>query len=331
MMSLVIFLVAVAIVTPLFMRLSDDAAANQMNEEIRTRLDFAADVLMKTPGIPSDWNSTSIVSIGLADSNGRINKTKIRNLMGLDKDRVKIFAGLQLFNFNISFYSGEYPLMTGEADSPAAYFFGTGSSLIGKMNNSGLVWDVYSGAATEFNNMLGNSSRYRTIIVEDAGLTQAQIDAAELRDFVRTGGILIVTGDARIIATGFNMSSATLSSNGAVFDTEAIDAPYASTILFSNPSWYFFNTTTDSELHIIAWAPGGAYVCRWNYGAGRIFFATDVDGTVNGEPLIDKMNVIGWKAEIVSGPMQTAFVNSRAVVYNTEINSLGRAVMSVGR
>jgi hypothetical protein len=328
MMSLAIFLVAIAVVTPLFLKLSEDSAANQLNQEAMTRLDFAGEIMMKTPGVPADWNPGTVESIGLADSNGRINRTKIRNMMEMNATTVKILAGLQLFNFNISFYSSVYPLLTGEADSPAAYFSNS-NNLLSKMNGSGLVYDVYSGGAAEFNSMLAN--QYRTIIVEDTALTQAQIDANSLRNFVRTGGILIVTGNANIIGTGFNMSSATTSGASTVADTAVIDAPYGSNILFSTPNWYFFNTTNDSPLHIIASAPGGAYVCRWNYGTGRVFFATGIDGTVNGEQLIDAMNVIGARAELVSGPMQTAFVNARAVVYDTEINSLGRAVMAVGR
>ena len=193
------------------------------------------------------------------------------------------------------------------------------------------MYDVYEGGATEFNNMLANSSSYRTLVVEDSGLSQAQINVNSLNNFVRTGGILIVTGDARIIESGFNMSSATSSSNGAVFDTDVIDAPYGSTVVFSTPNWYFFNATGDSPLHTIVWAPGGAYVCGWDYGAGRIFFATDVNGTVIGKQLADAMDIIGARAQIASGAMSTAFVNSRAVVYSSDINSLGRVVFVVGR
>jgi hypothetical protein len=350
MIGAFIFLLAVAIVIPLFLKISEDSRSAQFAEDAQIRLSFAADALMRTGGSPADWNTTTVQSIGLADENGRINKTKIRYMMELGPSEFRTLTGLQGLHFNISFYADGFPAMTGEADSPAAYFYAENNTMFTAINGSGLVWDlyyggaglpetgdaanVYSGSKTgTFDAMVANSTLYKTIIIEDPELTQGQVNVEGLKNFVRTGGILIFEGDADLLASGFGMSSTSGAVvTGIVRDTNFIDAPEGDTVNFYDGGWYFYNTTSDGNLQIMVEnsVSGGASMGRWNYGVGRIIYIADIHGFAGGRSLIEITRFAGTRAEFSSAALQTAFVNARAVVYNTDLNSMGKAIMAVG-
>jgi hypothetical protein len=350
--SIAIFLLTLAIIVPLFMHMSEDRQQRQLIDDMQTRLLFLTDSVLKTEGIPADWNSTNVNNIGFADADGRINKTKIRRFVLLDKGDALFILRLGGFQLNLSFYNGGYPLMTGQAVSPAAYFYVNSNTLFSVINNSGLVWDLYYGGsgtpeqgdarnvytgtkADMFNEMVANASQYRTIIMQNPELTQGEVDTDGLKDFVSRGGILIFEGNADLISAGFSMHSDTNpGATGTVMDDVFIDAAIGSTINFDASSWYFYSDASDSEMHIIAEnqaTPGSAFIGKWNHGIGEICFITDAEGTVDGKNLFDALNIIGRKAEYATGPMENAVATNRAIVINTDLNSLGHITMVIGR
>jgi hypothetical protein len=243
--------------------------------------------------------------------------------------------------------------MTGAAVSPAAYFYVDENTLMQKLDGSGMAWDLYYGGpgsppqtdarnvytgtpAEIFNTMLANrfTNAYRTIIIENAGLGQGEIDLNSLKEFAAKGGILVVEGDAQLISSGFSMTSGTAAASGTVRDENFIDAPAGSTITFTSPQWYFSSEAGDSKLRIFAEhgnLPDRAQIGRWNHGAGEIYFITDIDGTVDGTSLANAVNIIGRKAYLESGQMNDAFVTGRSAVIDTDLNSLVRVVMVIGR
>ena len=346
--SIVIFLIVLAIVIPLFNRLSEESRQKQVEENVRIRLSFISDVILKKEGAPPDWNETNVQLIGLADRNGRINKTKIRNLMNMDKGSVKALMGVPDIEINVSFYSGNYPAMTGASVSPAAYFYVSDKGMLPAINGSGLVWDmyyagvglpdpsdarsVYTGQKAALFDQMTDVQEYRTIIIENPELTQAEINMTRFGDFIIKGGIIIFEGDAELISTGFSMSSGTdPGAAGLVVDTNFIEAAYNSTIVFNSSSWYFYRTAGDANLTIQgAREAGGAFVSTWRHGAGRVYYITDIEGSVGGALLRDAVLLVGKKAEMSTGTVKSSVVNSRTVVFGTELNSAGRMVMIGG-
>lgn len=349
--SISVFLLVLAIIIPAFLKLSEANYEKQRDEEMRTRAFFIADSILKTEGVPKNWNYTNVNSIGLSDENGRINKTKFRNLMRINSSGARALLGLGYFNLNISLYSGNYYLMTGAASSPAAYFYVNDNSMLRIINNSGLAWDLYYGGAGTpatgdsrnaysgeksflFNQLLLNSTKYKTIIIENPELTQAEVNINDLKDFVATGGIIIYEGEPQLISEGFSMHAATdTGKNGISKDGGLIDEPDGSMIMFNNSLWYFYRDTGDSELHVAAedqLIANAAFIGYWNHGIGMIYYITDAEGTVNGQDLLGKVNLVGSKAEFYTGFIQNMVSNTRAVMFDADLNSLGRATVVVG-
>ncbi len=351
-LSIAIFLFILAIIIPLFNRMSSDFQEQQFLEDVQTRLFFVSDSLLKTSGSPNDWNVTNVKSIGLADNDGRINKTKIRRLLSINSSTARRLLGLEGYEFNLSFHVSGYPLMTGVAVSPAAYFYVNDNGLFPGINGSGLVWDLYyagssqpqpnnarnvytGGKAVLFNQIVGNSTLYKTIIIENPELTQAQVNINALKNFVSTGGIIIFEGDAQLISSEFSMSSATdPERNGVVRDSDFVNAPYGANVTFNSSVWYFYSGPGDSQLRIIAEheaTSGAAFIGSWNHGIGKIYYVTDIEGTVNGQEFSKAANLVGRKAEFSTASMQNAITTSRPVAINTDLNSLSKMTMVIGK
>lgn len=350
--SIAIFLVIIAILIPLFNRTSDDSQRRLFLEELKTRSSFVTDLITKTPGIPEYWNKTTVVRAGFVNKDGHINRTKIKHYLDLSPESAKSAIGLEELELNMSFYRGRYHLMTGVAVSPAAYFYVNDKTLLEAINGSGLVWDLYYGGSGSpesgdsrnvysgakevvFDQMIVNSTAYRTIIIENPELTQPEVDVDGLGDFVRTGGILIYEGGADLIESGFSMSSdRDAGSSGIVRDKDFIDSPIGSVVSFAGSDWYFYESAENEQLHIVAEddsIPGGAFIGYWNHGAGLVYYVTDIEGTVDGKDLLEAVGLIGKKAEFVTSIMKNSIVNTRPVVFSDGLNSLGRLTLVVGR
>lgn len=349
--SIAIFLFILAIIIPLFTKMMAERQERQFIEDVQTRLLFVSDAVLKTTGTPDDWNSTNVKSVGFSNKDGGINKTKIRRFISLNSSDAKKLLGLEGLEFNLSFYISGNHLMTGAAVSPAAYFYVNDNSFFRNINNSGLVWDLYYGGSLQpqtgnarnvysgeksslFNQMTANSTMYRTIIIENPGLSQPQVNIGQLKNFASTGGIIIFEGDAQLISSGFSMHSGTSSGNGIVRDDVLIEAPYGSSVIFNNSAWYFYQQAGDSQLRIAAENEalgGGAFIGYWNHGIGRIYYITDIDGNVNNKSLENAVSIVGKKSEFSTGQMSNAISASRPVVIDTDLNGLAKMVMVIGK
>ncbi len=344
MVSVAVFLIILAFILPLFVRLDEERHERFEQDDLQLKIAFVTDYILKTTGVPEDWNTTNIVALGLANADGRVNATKVRRFMKLPDQQAKDLLGLSGVEFNLSFYSG-YPLMTGVARSPAAYFFVNNRDMFPLVNRSGLVWDMYSAGALPqsdarlvyqgakaalFNSLLANSSAYRTIIIEEPELLQSDVNINLLQNFVDRGGIIIYEGSANLISSGFSASSGTAADSGIVRDVSLIDAPLDSAVTFENPSWYFTGTSLNIWVEHSSIA-GAASVGYWNHGVGEIYYVTDINGTVDGKPLSSALNLIGSRVEFSTGQMSNMVTSSRAVVLDSELNSMALAVMVVGK
>lgn len=349
--SIVVFLFILVIIIPLFARMSEESRERRFIEDVQTKLLFVSDSILKTTGTPDDWNSTNVKSIGLSNKDNRINRTKIARFMSLSSSDAKKFLGLEGLELNLSFYASGHHLMTGAAASPAAYFYVNDNSFFRSINNSGLVWDLYYGGSSQpqagdarnvytgpksdlFSQMTASPAMYRTIIIENPELTQAEVNIEGLKNFARTGGVIIFEGDAQLISSDFSMHSGTNpGGRGVVRDDVLIEAPIGSSVIFNSSSWYFYQQAGDSQLRIAAESEAGgtAFAGYWNHGIGKIYYITDIDGNVNNKSLESALNVVGRKAEFSTGQMQNAITLSRPVVIDAELNSLAKMTLVVGK
>lgn len=312
-LSVLIFLIAMSIIIPGFLRVSEGVRADEARRDLELAAIFSSDALVKTTGFPEDWNSTNVVTAGLIDDK-KINLTKVRTLMDMDYSTASRVLGLGGYGFNLTFsdVSG-YGAMSGFAESPAAYFYAGDSDLWDTINSSGIVWDIYYGGAGSpetgtsrnvytgqavdvFNSMVGNASLYKTIIIEEPGLTQGQINIAQLQGFVDRGGLLVFEGSADLIETGFSMHgfSGAAGSGTVVSKDEFTDALVGSAVTFTNPTWYFQQQSGDSQLiAIVEDASSNTVIGRWLHGFGEIYYITDLEGTAGTAALSSVFHPVG--------------------------------------
>lgn len=79
-----------------------------MNKKIQR----ISDVLVRTSGLPEDWNETNVISLGLAESENILNYTKILRLKNMDDYKIKAILGLEGYNFFMNFTNitdGNFP------------------------------------------------------------------------------------------------------------------------------------------------------------------------------------------------------------------------------
>jgi len=350
MISIAIFLAIVALVIPVYMQMTENRQENNFMEDMQARVFLVADMLTKTQGSPQGWNATNVTSIGLADQSGKVNLTKVRNLIKMGSN-AKAYLGMQGLEFNLTFRSSSYREMTGVVQSPAAYFYFSDSDMLDRINNSGLAWDLYyagsgspvtdaanvytGNAIALYSKLMGNSSLYRTIIFESPGISQAQVDTGMLREFLRNGGVLVFEGDPQLVVPGFSMHSGSDSnSTGLLKDTSYFDGQSNSQAVFSNGNNYVIAVPGDAALGTIISdprVPGSAFAGTWNYSNGKIYYIADMNGTIGGMPLKSSENIIGMKAEISTGPLTNAFAHTRPVMFDTDLNSIGSMTLVIGR
>ena len=73
--------------------------ARDERNEIENLALSVADLLIKNPGIPEDWNSSNVVSIGLAEETNVLDYERVLNFTSLSKDKAKELLGIKVFEF----------------------------------------------------------------------------------------------------------------------------------------------------------------------------------------------------------------------------------------
>ncbi len=317
--SIAVFLFVLVIILPLFGYVSERVHASDERQDLENRLLFVSEALVKSTGYPPNWNSTTVVTAGFADA-GALNITKIRNFLDMQYADAQNSMALAGVNFNISFTDLHgFSMFTGASSAPVAYFLVSSNMTQAHLDESSIVWDMYYGNTGDvpasnarnvytgtkigvFNNMVANQSAYKTIIIEKPGLTQAEVNIEQLKNFVSTGGVLIFIGPADLLATGFSVTTGQQTAeNGVVTATaDFVNASIGSAVIFGDPSWYVANLSSNAPLEILVASVlnnSRAMIGVWNHGLGTVFYITDLAGTVNGQSLSKSLNIIGSKME----------------------------------
>jgi hypothetical protein len=339
-MSLAVFMIVIVLVLNVYTNVSEKVAGADETRNMEAISLFASDALMKTPGYPADWNETSVQVIGLSDG-GRLNMSKIRKFVAMDYDTARDLLGFQSYNFNVTFYDTSNNIMlTGVARSPAAYFYVTTDDMAPPINGSGLVWDifyggsglpfagdarnVYSGQEEDvFNNLSAAADSYRTIIIEDSALTQSDVNISGLQNFVASGGILVLEGDASLLQTGFSMhlSPGAAPSGTCAAQDDLLDCSEGDAVEFAEGTWYAHAAAGDTALKTLVVDAGGhATIAQWNHGLGRVYYITDENGEINGADLSQHLLIAGRRlafgiqpqnANIISATQRIGIVDGR--------------------
>jgi hypothetical protein len=66
----------------------------------------ASDSIVRHPGIPADWNSTTVTTIGLASEENVLNESKLAEFMAMDDSAIKSLLGIANYEF---YFEVRYP------------------------------------------------------------------------------------------------------------------------------------------------------------------------------------------------------------------------------
>lgn len=339
--SVLLFIFILILILPLWNYVETQVRSTEDRRDMESSLLIMSDVLTKTSGLPNNWNTTNVRSIGLSDKAGILNRTKVLNLINMDYDSVRNLLGVQTYQMYILLEDVEgYNLTSGVCNSPIAYFSVSEEDVKPVIANSGIIWDYYYGGvstdqedsrnfytgakASLFNEMLSNRSIYKVMVIEDPELLESEVNIDDLKDFLDLGGIVIFEGDPTLIKDSFGMSSEQGSNRaGVISENGFVLADIGKGVAFVNADWAFYHEIGDKELHTLIKDnnDGKAVVCYWNYGLGRIYYISDIDATVDANPL--EFNIIGKRLEFGNLPSGNTIIRTqRLMILNKENNNI---------
>ncbi|MEW6329208.1 MAG: hypothetical protein AB1468_03770 [Candidatus Micrarchaeota archaeon] len=292
-----------------------------------------SDVLVRTKGTPADWNASNVIRIGLCDEPRAINVTRFLRLKQLSNETARAILGAGPYSLHLSITDANGSTLTsGVARSPVAYYSVDRQELVPILNNSGLAWDFYLGResgslpatgdarffyrgprAELFDNLTLNQTNYNTIIMEEPGLADSEVNITRLKNFLDEGGILIYEGDGKLLEN-FSMvwQNASAGRNGTVNSTGYFfSASAGANITFSSATGAFYANTSltgaVSNLRVYVSDSSNSSLClacMWHYSNGLVYYASDINGTFDatGSNFSSALSIAGPRLDYGSDP-----------------------------
>ena len=108
LLSAVIFFVALAILVFTWNSTTDQIGDQTALADIENTGLFISDSLIRTPGLPADWNSTNVQVIGLVSGENVLDSTKLNQFINLSYSDTKELLGTggNEFYFSLSHLNG---------------------------------------------------------------------------------------------------------------------------------------------------------------------------------------------------------------------------------
>lgn len=100
--SVVIFISVFAVCLLVSVRSLEELRDSYESSILNKKVQRISEILVRTQGLPQDWNETSATSIGLAESEFILNYTKILRLKNMQASRVRSLLGLGEYDFFVN-------------------------------------------------------------------------------------------------------------------------------------------------------------------------------------------------------------------------------------
>jgi len=97
--SVVIFSTALAMLLFAWLYITSQSGQQTMFIEMESAAMSASDSLVRQPGVPENWNSSSVTTIGLASSENVLNETKVSYFLDLENGTIKSLLGVGNYDF----------------------------------------------------------------------------------------------------------------------------------------------------------------------------------------------------------------------------------------
>ena len=306
---------------------------------------------LMTPGLPVDWDNSSIIKIGLVDEGYDLNKNKVGRFKNIAYNRAKNLLGIRsefavffinnkgrLMNIEGSYYIGHDGIdySTNKDNITLAYYYK--EKLTDDLytafdgNIFDIDVDVYNMSVADGLNSIDN---YDLVIMEapdlNTGVYPSQIDKVE--EYVGTGGTLFIANEMASTGTyllgirhddeSINNQNATVNALNQYLNLSTGNILNCSedynVIEFSGTGNY--NTTNYQTIAEFDESENDA-IARWNYGNGTVYYFCDFESYVNNgsdfSEFIDKID------EATETYTQYNFFNGSISIDNIEANNLVR-------
>lgn len=297
-----------------------------------------------TEGYPSDWNENDVIRIGLTSSKNRLDQGKVNNYLKLNYNVTKTRFGINrdyIFYFennnNTIIGMGEECALgsdevletkvTYKEMRPSAYYYKDESLMAGWMTLIGATY--YDGNndndVDDFYTNLGN---YEFVMMENPELSNGgtisnSAKKSAIQNFVNSGGYLFLSEDVSLNFTGVEFAES-IEFNGQVVNDED---EYLILTLGSNlvdndllDQSFKVNDISSSSFTVIAnYTTDGAWIARWNYGMGTVYYFATINA-MNG--------VTNFRDKV--GPAARDYVNATKVNC-TSINVNGISTENLAR
>jgi hypothetical protein len=97
--SLVIFFLALISVVFAWNYMSGDIIEEQQLDRLQLKVLTLSDSLIRTPGIPANWNSSNVLVIGLADDDNVLNQSKVQEFASMDHETARSLLDMGAYDF----------------------------------------------------------------------------------------------------------------------------------------------------------------------------------------------------------------------------------------
>lgn len=349
--SMVVFLTVMNL--GFFALYQSTAGESQFNEQKRMARQAyqTADLLVRTPGYPADWNRSTVQIVGLAEPDHVVQAEKLLELKRTDQDVFRSRSRLAGTEFFLDVrVNGSVTSIGGIATGRMAVVAGNDSSLLDHMDDSGERWDLYwfggsvpetnastvmtGDAASMMDAALTNRSLYAAIIGWNTGVDPADIPSpGRVETFVDGGGVYLQEGEGRLIEEFGVTVDTSPSVNGTAVDTGILreEIGTGDTVGFDDPAYGFGSVDTTyvdgtSLCLVCSWRDGGVY-----YVADDTLTPATREGIGVAEPFVHDRWLPGTNTTYgVNGTREASQVlpSSRRVLLNRS-NDVERATLRV--
>ena len=296
--------------------LQRDAAGSSARASLADSSSGAADALLLSPGSPADWNNATVTSLGLADEPFVLNLTKLLRLKDVRAEDLSWLTGVGRLNASINITSNGASMRSGFLRERVAYFSNADVDLPPYLQ--GMAWDYYwAGTGTpdwrdslsqhegaSLDEILENRSAYKSIIVEGAGLSYADVNITALQDFLEQGGLLLCEGRcAALLGSNFSVSAEEYPAerSGVVTDPSFVlsnvSAGVSVAFAWAREAFYSNETESEAEVRITvrdSVNSSSALIGSWRYGNGVIHYVSDAEADFGGLPASKALNIAGF-------------------------------------
>lgn len=292
---------------------SNQTAFNE-ERDLRERVVRVSDLLVRTPGYPSNWTAETVDVIGLVSIDHVLDNRKLlqfrnmsytmqRDLLRADSNDVYVQV-----RENEETATIDAGTLGGIGTEPVAYIVRSGASMneariLSALNRSTVSWELYwpssmdtdkldsltaqnvynhtTDAPTMMDNLLKNISTYDTVIAEDVTVSPESVAYNDnLTTFVEAGGTYLHTGeDTQMLSDVFALKNVSVGSTTTTVNAvdPLLNNTYSegdSVTLASAPTSF---TGADTVYLKDSQSPNGCLACRWRIGAGNVYYAADTE------------------------------------------------------